>query len=70
MEYFDGGTVANRLKNKRGGVFTDSEAVRFARQILSALGYMHAKGFVRGGVRERHSLTVTHIRKKKHTGTS
>ena len=61
MEYCDGGTVANRLKSKKGGVFTDSEAVRFARQILSALGYMHAKGFVRECLRTSltHPLTLS-----------
>ena len=62
MEYCDGGTVANRLKHSRGGAFTDSEAVRFARQILSALGYMHAKGFVHRDVKLENILYRTNAR--------
>jgi serine/threonine protein kinase len=59
MEYCDGGTVANRLKSLKGGVFRDSEAVRLARQILSAIGYMHAKGFVHRDVKLENMLYRT-----------
>lgn len=58
MEYCGGGSVASRLKSLRGGVFEDADAVRFARQILSALCYLHEKGIVHRDVKLENVLYV------------
>eukprot|EP00940_MAST-03C_sp_MAST-3C-sp2_P000133 g133.t1 len=51
MEYCSGKTVIERLRKDPSGTFTNAQATKICRELLSALGYMHAKGYVHRDVK-------------------
>eukprot|EP00939_MAST-03C_sp_MAST-3C-sp1_P004030 g4030.t1 len=59
MEYCSGGTVIERLRVEPGGVFTNVRASDVTRQLLSALSYMHTKGYVHRDIKLENLLFRT-----------
>lgn len=44
MEVLEGGELFNRIRNK--GTYTEADAIKVMRNVLSALCYLHKKGIV------------------------
>ena len=57
MELIEGGTLKDLIESKKGKGFADDEASSIMKSILSAVRYMHDKGFIHRDIKPGKQIT-------------